>query len=123
MSDTSTLRTGLPAYVLKSNFGKGITPHMRIRVRNYLKSMNVRMEMGVKYEKITHAGLTITRDNGETETIPADIIIVALPFTANTELADSLKGHVPEVYAVGDCQSPGVIIGAVAGANLTARRI
>ena len=117
------LRTGLPAYVLKSNFGKGLTPHIRIRAKNYLKSLNVRMELGVQYEKITNGGLTIRTDNGETETIPADIIIVALPFTANTKLADSLKGRVREVYAVGDCQSPGVITGAVSSAHLTARRI
>jgi 2,4-dienoyl-CoA reductase (NADPH2) len=107
----------------KSNLGKGITNQIKSRLINYLKSMNVRMKMGVKYEKITHAGLTIKTGNGETETIPADIIIVALPFTANTGLADGLKGRVPEVYAVGDCQNPGVITGAVAGANLTARRI
>jgi NADPH-dependent 2,4-dienoyl-CoA reductase/sulfur reductase-like enzyme len=124
LSDTTTVYpTALPAWVLKSNFGKGITPQVRIRVRHYLESMNVRIELGVKYEKITHAGLIIKTGNGETETIPADIIIVALPFTANTKLADSLKGRVPEVYAIGDCQDPGVIAGAVTSANLTARRI
>ena len=32
----------------------------------------------------------------------------------NTELFESLKGKVPEVYAIGDCNNPRLIADAVA---------
>lgn len=33
---------------------------------------------------------------------------------ANGELLESLKGQVPEIYAIGDCDSPGLVPDATA---------
>ncbi len=37
-----------------------------------------------------------------------------MPLLANVELFKNLEGKVPEVYIIGDCQDPQVIIDAVA---------
>jgi len=40
--------------------------------------------------------------------------MTALPLKANEDLFNSLKGVAPEVYAIGDCSKPGLIVDAVA---------
>jgi 2,4-dienoyl-CoA reductase (NADPH2) len=79
--------------------------------------------MGVSCDEITDEGMTITMSNGLKKLVVADSIVLALPLMADTALADSLKGMVKEVYAVGDCKRPGLIDTNVADANLTARII
>jgi pyruvate/2-oxoglutarate dehydrogenase complex dihydrolipoamide dehydrogenase (E3) component len=95
----------------------------RERIIYYLRTHGVKILMGVRYDEITKKGLTITMSNGLMKTLQADNIVLALPLSADTALADSLRGRVKEVYAVGDCRSPGLIETSVADANLTARKI
>ena len=79
--------------------------------------------MNVKYHEITAEGLTITTSYGVKKILQADSIICALPSSANTGFADSLKGRVAEVYAIGDCNKSGVMVDAIEAGNLTARKI
>jgi thioredoxin reductase len=72
------------------------------------------MMAGVKYEEITDQGLVIMTKEGERQTISADTIVPAVPLKPNTELFRSLEGKIPEVYLIGDCNDPQVIIDAVA---------
>ena len=77
---------------------------------------------GVKeYVEITDKGLTIVDREGKKRTIEADTVIPALPLTPNTALLERLKGKTPEIYAVGDCQTPGLIVDAVKTAFQNAR--
>ena len=71
------------------------------------------------YEK----GLTIINKDGEKQTIKADTIIPALPLAPNLEFYESLKGKVPEIYAVGDCKEPLLIADAVSAGMQIARNI
>ena len=72
------------------------------------------MMAGVKYEEITDKGLVLLTKEGERRTIEADTIIPAVPLTPNTGLQETLKGKAAEVYFIGDCSEPKVIIDAVA---------
>jgi 2,4-dienoyl-CoA reductase (NADPH2) len=70
--------------------------------------------MGVKEMRITHEGLVITTQDGESRTLQADTIVPTSPLAPNTELLESLQGKAPEIYAIGDCQEPRMIVDAIA---------
>jgi thioredoxin reductase len=85
---------------------------------------------GARFEEITDKGLVISqgcRYTGENErlitTIPGDTVILALPLSSNSGLLKTLKGKVAEVYAVGDCKDPNLIIDAIREGNRIARVI
>jgi len=95
-----------------------VKPHLLM----WLADKGVTMMAKVKYDKITDKGLTITQ-KGKKQTIDADTIVTALPLKPNTELLKSLKNGVPEVYAIGDCKEPHLIIDAIAEGSHIARNI
>ena len=78
---------------------------------------------GVKSMEITDQGVVITTKQGDKQTIEADSIIPTAPLKPNTGLFKSLKGKVPEVYAVGDCKEPRMIVDAIADGWQVARTI
>jgi 2,4-dienoyl-CoA reductase (NADPH2) len=96
-----------------------VKPHLL----DWLEVKGVVMLPGVNYEGITDKGLTITTKEGKKQTIEADTIVTALPLQPNTELLKSLKGSAPEVYAIGDCQEPHLIVDAIADGARIARVI
>jgi 2,4-dienoyl-CoA reductase (NADPH2) len=96
-----------------------IKPHLL----DWLDGKGVAMLPGVKYEEITDTGLTITTKDGKTETIEADTIVTALPLLPNTKLFDELVDIVPEVYAIGDCKDPHLIVNAIADGSRIARAL
>ena len=81
------------------------------------------MMTGVKYEEITDRGLTITDKEGKRQTIEADTLVTALPLLPNTDLLNSLDGIVPEVYSIGDCNEPHLIVNAIADGSRVGREI
>jgi 2,4-dienoyl-CoA reductase (NADPH2) len=94
-----------------------IKPHLL----NWLDEKGVAILPGVKYEEITDKGLTITTKEGKKQTIEADTIVTALPLLPNTELLEELDGIAPEVYAIGDCKDPHLIVDAIADGSRIAR--
>ena len=96
-----------------------VKPHLL----NWLDEKGVTMMPGVAYEEITDQGLTITTKEGRKQTIAADTIVTALPLLSNTELLKELDGIVPDVYAIGDCKDPHVIVDAIADGLRIARAI
>ncbi len=87
-----------------------IKPHLL----NWLEEKGVAMMAGVKYEEITDKGVAITDKEGKQQTIEADSIMLAVPLAPNTSLVKSLEGKAPEVYAIGDCGQPRMIVDAIA---------
>ena len=81
------------------------------------------MMSGVKYVEITDQGLTIITREGKKQTIEADSIIPAVPLAPDTGLWKSLEGKVPEIYAIGDCREPRLIVDAIADGSRIARAI
>jgi thioredoxin reductase len=78
---------------------------------------------GVKDMEITDEGLVITTKEGEKQTLQADSIIPTSPLAPNTELLKSLEGKAPEIYAIGDCQEPRMIVNAIADGWKIANKI
>lgn len=89
---------------------------------NWLVERGVVMMAGVRYEEVTKEGLVLTTKEGLRKTIEADTIVTALPLRPNGSL-DSLKGSVPEWYAIGDARAPNMIIDAIADGSRIARAI
>jgi 2,4-dienoyl-CoA reductase (NADPH2) len=90
---------------------------------NWLAEKEVTMMTEVNYEEITDKGLVITTKKGRRQTIEADTIVTAMPLLPNTELLKSLKGRVREIYSIGDCNEPHLIVNAIADGSRIARVI
>jgi 2,4-dienoyl-CoA reductase (NADPH2) len=104
--------------------GQGMVDVIQAYLFKWFRKKNVTLISGVKeYVEITKKGLTIINKEGARQTIKADTIIPALPLTPNMELFESLKGKVPEIYAVGDCKEPLLITDAIGTGASIARTI
>ncbi len=103
--------------------GEGMVDVLLGHLMMWFQKKGVTLMTGVKYVEITDRGLTVTTKEGKRKTIEADSIVPALPLRANTGLLKSLEGRVPEVYAVGDCREPLLIVDAIAEGSRIARTI
>jgi len=80
----------------------------------WLKDHGVRFVTEVKYKEITGKGLVVTTKDGKEQLIEGDTIITALPLKPDAAFFNSMKGKAKEVYAIGDAESPGYIVDAIA---------
>jgi 2,4-dienoyl-CoA reductase (NADPH2) len=96
-----------------------VKPHLL----DWLDAKGVAMLPGVQYEEITDQGLIITTKEGKRQTLETDTIVTALPLLPNTALSKSLEGSAAEVYAIGDCKEPHLIVDAIAEGSRLARTI
>ncbi len=103
--------------------GQGMIHHLQQQLFVWFEKKGVVLKPGVKYVEINNDGLVVVDKNGQTQTIIADTIIPALPLSANSSLLENLKGVVSEVYAVGDCRQPQLIVDAIADGARTAHSI
>jgi 2,4-dienoyl-CoA reductase (NADPH2) len=94
--------------------GEGMIKHLKHQLFFWFRKKGVVMMAGVKPVAVTAKGLTVFTKQGYKQTIEADSVVPAIPMRPNTELFESLKGKVPEVYAIGDCNNPKLIADAVA---------
>ena len=92
----------------------GLPKRKQQRLVEWLGEKGVTIITGAKCEEITDKGLTITTKEGKKQTIEADTIVPVIPFKPNTEMLKTLKGKVPEVYLIGDCSEPRLIMDAIA---------
>ncbi len=103
--------------------GEGMVTHLKTSLFSWFRQKGVTMMTGVKYVEITDKGLTIITKEGDRQTVEADSIVPAMPLTPDTGLLKSLEGKVPEIYAVGDCREPLLIVDAIADGSRIARAI
>jgi 2-enoate reductase len=103
--------------------GKGVIDFRLGLLMDWFQKKGVTMMTGVKSMEITNKGLDITNREGKQETIEADSIVLTSPLASNIELFENLKGKVPEVYAIGDCKEPRLIVDAIADGWQVAQRI
>jgi 2,4-dienoyl-CoA reductase (NADPH2) len=101
--------------VEKSNtVGKDVIDFRLGLLMDWFAKKGVTIITGVKSIKITDQGVAITTRKGKKETLEADTIVPTAPLDKNTALFKSLKGKVREVYAIGDCKEPRLIVDAIA---------
>ena len=91
----------------------GMMRIMRHQLLVRLASRGVRLIPGVKYEKATAEGLTITNSQGVRQLIEADTIVLAAGSLPNDKLARQLGKAGIEVRTAGDCVRPAGIMEAV----------
>jgi 2,4-dienoyl-CoA reductase (NADPH2) len=90
---------------------------------DWLDGKGVAMLPGARYEEITDHGLIIITKEGNKQTLEADTIVTALPLLPNAKLLKELEAIAPEVYAIGDCKDPLLIVDAIADGSRIARAI
>ena len=78
---------------------------------------------GAKSIEITDQGVEIVTKEGEKKTLEADSIVPTSPLQPNLELALSLEGKGPKIYAIGDCQNPKMIVDAISAGMWTIRNL
>jgi 2,4-dienoyl-CoA reductase (NADPH2) len=104
--------------------GEGMINHLRLQLFWWFRKKGVTMLSGVKeYVAITNKGLRVLIAEGYIRTIEADSIIPAVPMEPDTALLRNLEGRVPEVYAIGDCHEPKLIVDAIADGFRVGRAI
>jgi len=103
--------------------GEGMIDFRLGLLLDWFHKKGVTMITGVKNTEITDKGLVITIKEGKKETIEADSVVATSPMAPNTGLLKSLEGKVPEIYAIGDCREPRLIVDAIAEGWRIARKI
>ena len=94
--------------------GEGMIRHLKLQLFWWFRKKGVTTIAGAKPVAVTTKGLTVLTKHGYRQTIQADNVVTALPLAPNKELLRMFEGKVPEIYAAGDCDSPGLIVDAVA---------
>lgn len=91
-----------------------IYPDNRLPLLRRLKESQVRIEAGVKeYKEITREGMRLINKDGNEIFLEGDHIVLATGATPNKNLAQLLKGKVPELFEVGDCVEPRRLMEAI----------
>ena len=95
--------------------GEGLTGVNIMGLPPWLISKGANLIAGVKkYEEVTDKGLIITNKEGQKQLLEADSIVTATTMKPHDEILQDLKGKVTELFAIGDCHNPGLIIDAIA---------
>jgi len=105
------------------NLGDGMVGVFLGHLMVWFQKKGVAAITGVTQVEITSKGVTVTTKEGKKLTIEADTVVPAMPLSANTGLFESLGGKVPEVYAVGDCKTPLLIVDAIGTGSRIAREL
>ena len=103
--------------------GEGIPVEDLMRFYPWLDKKGIERYTEAKYEEVTAEGLVITTKEGEGKTLPADTVLVTLPYLPDTSIARSFGGKAPKIHIIGSCAEPGLIVNAIADGAKTGRTI
>jgi len=102
----------------------GVAPHPNaIDILEQLKKHNVNILTSTNAQEITDSGVVVVDAQGKTSTLEADTITYAVGMKSDSELAEVMQDKLPEVYVIGDCTEPSIVMGAIWGGYRTARLI
>jgi 2,4-dienoyl-CoA reductase (NADPH2) len=103
--------------------GEGMVGHLFSHVMTWFMKKGVPAIAGVKEMEITKQGVNIVTKDGKKSSIQADTVVPAIPLSPGLLLFNSLEGRVPEIYAVGDCKDPLLIVDAIGSGSRVAQGI
>jgi len=103
--------------------GQGMVDALLGHLLSWFGRKGVASITGASSVEITKNGVTVMTKDGKKQTFEADTVVPAMPLTENTGLVEALKGKVPEVYAVGDCKEPLLIVDAIGTGSRIARAV
>lgn len=112
-----TMVTGMP------NIAPDLAPADLACLMELMTKYNVKILTGTKTLEFTDKGLLIDDKDGNKTTVEGDTLVVAVGFTSNNKLFESLKKELPNVYAIGDCVEPRLVASAVWDGARIAREI
>ena len=73
--------------------------------------------------EITEEGVIISRGKGKKNTLKADTVVLAGGMKPELALFEALRDRLPEVYPVGDCVQPRLVMHAIWEGFRTARLV
>lgn len=88
-----------------------------------LSEANVTILTDTKVLDVTKEGVIVNDKNAEKILLKADTVILAVGLEPDKSLVHALKDKVPEVYTIGDCVEPRMVINAIEEGFHIARRI
>ncbi|MFC1946183.1 FAD-dependent oxidoreductase, partial [Chloroflexota bacterium] len=103
--------------------GEGMLDFRLGLVMDWLGRIGAEVLPALKSIRITDEGVDIITPDGQQRTIKADTVVPTSPLVPNTALQESLEGKVPEIYAIGDCAEPNLIVHAIRAGWHTANSI
>ncbi len=89
----------------------------------HLKHSGATLLTGCRVEEITPTEVVYKNKEGKISSVKADSVITAIGNRPKTELYDSLKDEIEEIYNIGDSNGGGVIPNAVYEGYITGNRI
>jgi pyruvate/2-oxoglutarate dehydrogenase complex dihydrolipoamide dehydrogenase (E3) component len=106
------------------HLGEGLTLAMQEQLFRWFEEKKIPLISGVlQYVEVNERGLVLITQDGRKQMLEADTVVPALPLRPDTALLERLRSVVAEVYAVGDCLKPGLIVDAVGSSTLAALEI
>jgi 2,4-dienoyl-CoA reductase (NADPH2) len=103
--------------------GEGMLDYRLGLSLSWLEKKGVNIITKLKKIEVVDNGIKITTDKGKTEIIEADTVVPANPSKSNYEMLKGFEDIVSEVYAIGDCKEPAMIVDAIAAGWQTANKI
>jgi 2,4-dienoyl-CoA reductase (NADPH2) len=100
-----------------TRLGANLLSQYRLKLLSWLAAKGVAALTDIALNEITDKGLVVAMKDGQQKTLEADTIVVALPPKPNDGLVNELKGKVTEVYQIGDCKEPRLIVDAIGDAS------
>lgn len=102
--------------------GQGVVDFRLALLLDWFTKKGVDIYTNVKVIEISDMGVVIEKD-GSKLVLKADTVIPLAPLMPNEEIVEMFKDIVKEVYVVGDCKEPSLIVDAIASAWETAKNI
>lgn len=106
-----------------------VTPYIPLYGARYLycaqnmAKSGVKSLVQVKVKEITDKGVLYQDEKGDEHLLEADSVVFASSRVPNAELADKLKGKVPELFVIGDAERPSKFHDAIHPAFAVANKI
>ena len=95
----------------------------REMTKTWLRNKGLKLYHNAAVKRVSEKEVTFETEYGVELTIACDCVVQALPERNDRRLYEEIGAVCDDVYAVGNCYSPGTIANATARANLVARKI
>lgn len=91
---------------MAKRMASGMMPIWRAKLLESLREKGVKLLTEITIQAMSSGGITFVKKGGETQTIDADTIVIAVGSKPNTELFNALEGKVKDIRTAGDCIKP-----------------
>ncbi len=108
---------------MKEGIALDLVGHLQHFLNARLKAKGVRILTSTEATRFDPEGVRVKDPQGTRRLDGFDSIVISLGTTPNDDLAESLKGKVPEIYVVGDASKAGEVMEALSAGEEVALKI